>query len=159
MSKIGVRRVSHLAVLSAAVFFAAGCTHSAARTTMIPKDQAIMTPASQLQWKPMAGLPGAMQVALWGDIDKGEHGALYRWPAGTNAPLHWHTHGDHGVIVSGTLTLAKEGQAPVELPPGSFFSLGGGMKHATSCKAGADCVFFIHREGKFDATMVESAPK
>jgi quercetin dioxygenase-like cupin family protein len=106
---------------------------------------------------PMEGLPGAQQATLWGDIAKGEHGALYKWPAGTTAPLHWHTNGEHGVVVSGTLTLAPEGGSAKELPAESYVSMAGGTKHATTCTAAADCVFFIHREGKFDVNMVGAA--
>jgi len=121
----------------------------------IPKDQAQIWPASQMRWEPMPGIDGATQAPLWGHPSNGEYGALYRWPAGTTVPLHSHTHGDHGVIVSGTLVLATEGKPAVELGPGSYFSFGSGVRHTTACKAGADCLFVVHREGKFDVTMAE----
>ncbi len=125
----------------------------------IPAGQAILWPASQMKWEPFTPIPGASQARLWGDPNGTEHGVLYRWPAGSGAPLHWHTHGDHGVVVSGTVSFTTEGKAAVDLGPGSFFSFGGGVKHVTSCKAGADCLFFVHREGRFDATMVETPKK
>lgn len=125
----------------------------------VPKDTADLWPASQLKWEPMPGLPGAMQAPLWGHPQKGEHGVMYKWPAGTSVPLHWHSRADRAVVVAGTMLLAPEGKPAVELGPGSFFSFGGHVKHATSCKAGADCVFFLEREGTFDATMVEGAKK
>jgi hypothetical protein len=55
------------------------------------------------------------------------------------------------------MTLAVEGAPPKELPPGSYFSMAGGTKHATACKEGTDCVFFIEREGPFDVQIVEDA--
>lgn len=123
----------------------------------IAKGTAIIWPASEVKWTPLEALPGAQVAALWGDIATGEHGALYKWPAGTTAPLHWHTNGEHGVIVSGTLALTPEGGAAKELSAGSYFSMAGGAKHVTACTAATDCVFFIHREGKFDVNMVGAA--
>jgi quercetin dioxygenase-like cupin family protein len=117
--------------------------------------------ASDMKWAPMPGLEGAQQVPLWGDPTKEAHRILYKWPAGTKAPLHSHTSGDRGLIVSGTLSLAVEGAAPKMLPAGSYFSLAGGVKHVTAVEGDAPCVFYVEREGAFDAIMAEpaSAPK
>lgn len=111
--------------------------------------------ADEMKWVPMPGLEGAQQVALFGDPTKEAHRILYKWPAGTKAPLHTHTHGDRGVIVSGTLSLAVEGAAPKMLPPGSYFSLAAGTKHITAVEGNAPCIFYIEREGSFDAVMVK----
>ena len=116
-------------------------------------------PAGDIKWSPMEGLEGAKQAPLWGDPTKEAHGILYQWPAGTKVPLHTHTFGDRGVVISGTMTLAVEGAPPKKLPPGSYFSLAGGTQHATGCEEGAPCVFFIQREGKFDAVMVDAGAK
>src|ERR1700741_340592 len=116
-----------------------------------PKPQKItgatLMPAADMKWVPMPGLEGAMQVPLWGDPTKEAHRILYKWPAGTKAPVHTHTHGDRGVIVSGTLSLAVEGAPPKKLPAGSYFSLAGGTKHATAVEGDQPCVFFLEREG------------
>ena len=120
-----------------------------------------LMPAGEMKWVPMPGLEGAMQVPLFGDPTKEAHRILYKWPAGTKAPVHTHTSGDRGMIVSGTLSLAVEGAPPKMLPAGSYFSLAGGVKHATAVEGDAPCVFYLEREGAFDAIMVEqaSAPK
>ena len=117
--------------------------------------------ASEMKWAPMPGLEGVLQVPLFGDPTKEAHRILYKWPAGTKAPVHTHTSGDRGMIVSGTLSLAVEGAPPKMLPAGSYFSLAGGVKHATAVEGDAPCVFYLEREGAFDAIMVEpaSAPK
>lgn len=111
--------------------------------------------ADEMKWVPMPGLEGAQQVALFGDPTKEAHRILYKWPAGTKAPLHTHTYGDRGLIVSGTLSLAVEGAAPKMLPPGSYFSLAAGTKHITAVEGTAPCIFYIEREGSFDAVMVK----
>jgi len=117
--------------------------------------------AADMKWVPMPGLEGAQQCALWGDPTKEAHRILYKWAKGTKAPMHTHTSGDRGVVVSGTLSLAVDGAAPKLLPAGSYFSLAGGVKHATAVEGDAPCVFFIEREGAFDAISAEaaSAPK
>ena len=107
----------------------------------------------------MEGLEGAKQAPLWGDPTKEMHGILYQWPAGTKVPLHTHTFGDRGVVISGTMTLAVEGGPAKRLPPGSYFAMAGGTKHETGCEEGAPCVFFIEREGLFDVKMVEAGAK
>ena len=109
----------------------------------------------ELKWAPMTGLPGAMQAQLWGDPTKEAHRIFYKWPVGTKAPLHTHTYGDRGVIVSGTLSLAVEGAPPKKLPAGSYFSLAAGTKHVTAVEGEVPCVFYIEREGPFDAVMVQ----
>jgi len=120
-----------------------------------------LMPASEMKWVAMPGLEGAQQCALWGDPTKEAHRILYKWAKGTKAATHTHTAGDRGVIVSGTLSLAVDGAAPKLLPAGSYFSLAGGVKHATAVEGDAPCVFFIEREGAFDAISAEpaTAPK
>ena len=51
-----------------------------------------------------------------------------------------------------------DGAPPKLLPAGSYFSLAGGVKHATAVEGDAPCVFFIEREGAFDAISAEPAP-
>lgn len=132
--------------------FAAARTTEAQATKISGKT---LMPASEMKWVPMPGLDGAQQVALWGDSTKEAHRILYKWAAGTKAPVHTHTYGDRGLVVSGTLSLAVEGAAPKHLPAGSYFSLGGGVKHATAVEGDAPCVFYIERDGPFDARMVD----
>lgn len=116
-----------------------------------------LMPVGDLKWVPMPGLEGAQQAQLWGDPTKEAHRIFYKWAAGTKAPVHTHTSGDRGVVISGTLSLAVEGAPPKMLPAGSFFSLAGGVKHATAVEGNAPCVFYIEREGPFDAVMVQEA--
>lgn len=111
----------------------------------------------ELKWVPMPGLAGAQEAMLFGDPTKEAHRIFYKWAPGTKAPTHTHTSGDRGVVISGTLSLAVEGAPPKKLPAGSYFSLAGGVKHVTAVEGDAPCVFYIEREGPFDAVMVEEA--
>jgi hypothetical protein len=128
----------------------------APKTSMKITGKTLM-PVDELKWVPMPGLEGAQQAVLWGDPTKGPHRIFYKWAAGTKAPTHTHTNGDRGVVISGVLSLAVEGAAPKKLPPGSYFSLGGGVHHATAVEGDQPCVFYIEREGPFDAVMADSA--
>jgi quercetin dioxygenase-like cupin family protein len=135
-----------------AVAALAGAVAIAAEARIAP-NTATFWPAAQIKWQPMAGLPGASEAHLWGDPTKEAHGVLYRWPAGTAAPLHHHSHGDRGVIVSGSLVITPDGGREQVLGPGSYFTMAAGVKHTTTCKTGAECVFFVAREGAFDVVM------
>jgi hypothetical protein len=145
--KTAVTGMLVLAGLAAAATARAG-------SARIAKGTAVLWASGEIKWVPMpGGPPGALQSPLWGDATAGEHGMLYKWPAGTQVPVHTHTNGEHGSVISGTLGLAVNGAPLKSLPAGSYFSMAGGTPHATSCAPGADCVFLIHREGAFDAVM------
>jgi len=113
--------------------------------------------AEDLEWTALPGIPGAEQSKLAGDPAKGPHRAFFKYPVGLKSPVHTHTHGDRGVIVSGTLSLAVDGAPAMELPPGSFFSLGAGVKHVTAVVGEEPCVFYMEREGPFDVVVPEEA--
>lgn len=112
--------------------------------------------AGDLKWVPLPGIPGAEQVALVGDPQKEAHRAFFRYPVGLKAPLHTHTFGDRGVIVSGVLSLAVEGAPPKRLPPGSYFSIAAGTPHLTAVEGDQPCVFYMEREGPFDVVMADA---
>ena len=118
--------------------------------------KSLMT-AEELKWVPMPGIDGAMQSPVFGDPAKEAHRVFYKFPVGMKAPLHTHTNGDRGVIVSGNLGLAVEGAPMKKLGPGSYFSMAGGTKHVTTVEGDAPCVFYVERDGPFDVVMAEEA--
>ncbi len=115
---------------------------------------------SELKWVPLPGIDGAQEALLVGDPAKEAHRAFFKYPAGLKSPMHNHSYGDRGVIISGTLSLAVEGAPAKKLPPGSFFSIAAGIPHVTAVEGKEPCVFFMEREGPFDVVVVdESAGK
>lgn len=116
-----------------------------------------LMPASELKWVPLPGIEGAQQVLLVGDPAKEAHRAFFKYPVGLKSPLHNHTWGDRGVIVSGTLSLAVDGAPAKKLPPGSFFSIAAGIPHVTAVEGSEPCVFYMEREGPFDVVVVSEA--
>lgn len=114
---------------------------------------------SDLKWVPLPGLAGAEQALVVGDPAKAAHCAFYRFPVGLKSPVHNHSFGDRGVVVSGVLTMAVDGAPAKRLPPGSFFSIAGGIPHVTAVEGNEPCVFFIEREGPFDVVVVDGVKK
>jgi quercetin dioxygenase-like cupin family protein len=114
--------------------------------------KAVLWPAADLKWADVPNFPVKMAV-LWGDPAKGAHGALHKFPAGFEAPMHHHTADHHVVVVAGTMTLTPAGEAAKSLPAGSYFMFAGKKSHATKCEAGAECVLFIDCAGAWDVLL------
>jgi len=115
----------------------------------------------RLKWTDIPDVKGAKQAVLWGDPSKGAHGMFVTFPAGTEVPLHTHSHDGRGAVISGTLVITLEGKTPKELVSGSYFFVPGEQKHTTGCKSGANCLFLDQSSGAFDLKMAEAtaAPK
>lgn len=115
--------------------------------------------ADELKWiDPKDSPPGVQLAVLWGNPEKGAHGAEHKFPGGFEAPLHHHTSAYKGVVISGTLVVTPDGGAAKSLPAGSYFSVPGGNKHTTKCEGASGCVIFIEAAGKWDVVM-ENAKK
>lgn len=135
----------------------AACTCTRGADGCLPIERSQLLAAQELDWRPLPGIAGAEQAPLVGDPFEGAHRAYFRYPVGLASPLHAHTYGDRGVVVSGTLSLAVEGAPAKRLPAGSFFSIPAGVPHVTRVEGSEPCVFFMEREGPFDVVLVETA--
>jgi quercetin dioxygenase-like cupin family protein len=109
--------------------------------------------ASELKWTDIAAVQGAREAVLWGDPVKEGYGKLNRWKAGTEVPLHFHPFEARGVVLEGTMTFTPEGGAAKELGPGSYWHMPGKVKHVTTCKPGADCVFLTTSRMRHETRM------
>jgi hypothetical protein len=136
-----------------------GSTGNAAETKAAPAakgggGKAVLIPAGEMKWTtPPNSPPGVQLAVLWGDPAKGAFGALHKLPAGFAQPLHHHSAGYRGVVVSGTFLQAPEGEAEKSLGPGSYFQYSGKKKHVTKCAAGAECVIFMDSGGAWDMVV------
>jgi quercetin dioxygenase-like cupin family protein len=94
--------------------------------------------------------PDRRFALLWGDPKAGPAGVVVEMKAGT-APF-WHMHGKDVriVVLAGTVDFVQSGQEPHTLSPGGYVMQPGGFKHSESCKAGADCVLYIHGDQGVD---------
>jgi anti-sigma factor ChrR (cupin superfamily) len=113
--------------------------------------------ADEKKWVPLPGIDGSDAGAVFGDPTKEAHRVFYKFPVGLKAPLHTHTGGDRGVIISGNLRPRGRGRADEEVGAGSYFTMAGGTKHVTTVEGDTPCVFYVEREGPFDVVMAEDA--
>lgn len=119
--------------------------------------KAVLWAAEDLKWvDPPNSPPGVKMAVLWGDPAKGPNGTFQKLPAGFSAPLHYHSSGHKGVVISGTLALTPEGASEKKLGPGSYFTFTGKKKHITRCEPGADCVLFIDAGGPWDVVLADA---
>ena len=155
------KRICCLFVLAAAAWPIASRAQTAAAEAPAKAAEAVAAPtlwsASELKWTDIAAVKGAKQAILWGDPAKEGFGKLNRWPAGAEVPLHYHPFEVRGVVLEGTVTITPEGGAAKELGPGSYWHLPGKVKHVTTCKPGADCVFLTTSKLRYETRMVAAA--
>jgi hypothetical protein len=114
--------------------------------------QALIIPASQLQWSVQTpGLPIRIST-LWGDRDAGPFGELVKLPGGFDSGLHAHTGDYRGVLVAGTWIHIEENGAGADqqLTPGSYVLQPGRGMHVDQCKPGAECILFIYQTERPD---------
>ena len=110
----------------------------------------VVMPADSIKWED-GPAKGTHIAKLWGDYTKGgPYGVLVKFDAGVMHPIHHHTQTLKTVIVSGTFVFKPEGGTETKLGPGSFLKQQGNKKHESGCAAGAECVFFMTSNDKFD---------
>ena len=120
------------------------------------RGNAVLTPASEIQWNDVPGFPGVQLAAVGGNPGKGAHHSMLKFVGGFEAPVHHHTTDHYGTVVAGTLVLTSGGRE-VRLPPGSYFAFTGKMPHTTRCEKGADCILSIDARGKWDVVPAKAA--
>jgi len=119
----------------------------------------LFIPAAELKWSDLdpKGAPGVKVADLWGDHRSGAFGALFKLPAGFAVPLHTHSYDMKVVIISGTYIQTPEGKPAFRLSAGSYLMQpGGDYRHATSCDAASECLFFVESKGAFDLKLVDT---
>jgi quercetin dioxygenase-like cupin family protein len=110
---------------------------------------ATVWPGGDLLWKEMPGMANVKVATLWGDLESGSHGALVRIPADNRFPLHTHSNAVKLVVISGVFHYAPGDGPDVELGPGSYLMVPGGLRH-TSGTGDAQCELFQEGMGKWD---------
>src|SRR5262249_2702745 len=113
------------------------------------KKEAVQMPAAEMKWAEVPDTGGVQVAPLWGDMKKGAHGAMAKFPPGTTHPLHTHTPELKVVVISGEFTYGPEGGPEKTFGPGSFLMIPGGTKHTSGCAGSAPCVMFQEGSAKF----------
>lgn len=107
-------------------------------------------------------LQGPKLGVITGDSDKGPYSGLLQIPGGFESPWHSHTGSYEAVMVSGTSkhwVKGEDGAKAKKLPPGSYWTMPGGVDHISACEKGPDCVMFIWQSTKFDFVPGKDAAK
>jgi len=151
-------RVLYASVLLASAAILAAPTSAPAQT----QDQSGVEPQvvdfRDVEW----GLPGTtprfplgVQTAQLGvDRDSGGPTYLARFPAGSHFDLHWHTHDEYVVVMSGGVTLVL-GEDTHSLSQGDYVVIPGSMSHSWDVPEGQPVVILVRRGGPADFNFVD----
>lgn len=112
---------------------------------------------ARLQWGPCpAFLPAGCQIAvLHGNPGQPNADVLFKLPAKSKLPLHWHSSAERMVLVAGELQVTYEGQKTAVLKPGTYAYGPAKRSHSGACVSAVPCVLFIAFESPVDAVPVE----
>jgi quercetin dioxygenase-like cupin family protein len=143
----------------AAACFAALSAHAQAQDAK-PKppstEELLAADPASAKWMPATtpGVPAGAQVALVGvDPTTGGATAYAKFPPGYHLPLHWHSHAEYSVLLSGKANLTAAGKQHA-LEPGSYVVIPAKVQHELTCGAGAECVLLTRRAGPTDYNFV-----
>jgi quercetin dioxygenase-like cupin family protein len=121
----------------------------------------VMMTAGDMKWEEIPDSHGVQISTLWGDFNKGAHGVIVKFPAGTTHPLHTHSSELKTVVISGNFLFGSEGGAEKKFGPGSYLVVPARSKHVSGCDAAGPCMLFQQSMGKFDMKVAgapEAAP-
>lgn len=142
--------------LAAAALVAGGLSAS---TAALAEERALVVPpdSADLEWGPCPPFmpQGCVIAVLHGNPAEPNADILFKLPAGTTAPQHWHTSAERMVLVSGEMEVRYEGQEPVTLATGQYAYGPPRLPHDATCHSDEDCVLFIAFEEPVDAIPVE----
>lgn len=124
-----------------------------------PADQGSARNLSELKFAPVAGLPTCVQIAIEsGDPTRGAFVGLVKAKTGCTVPWHWHTGGEHLMIIEGTARVhMKDMGKPVALRAGGFTMMPSHHIHEFKCTEA--CTFFLYSDQKFDIHYVDPQGK
>jgi anti-sigma factor ChrR (cupin superfamily) len=141
----GINKLSIAALFCLAAASVASAAEPAKPVTMTP---------DQIKWVANPTVKGVMTAVVWGDMDKGAHGAFHKFTAGFMAPLHTHSANTKIVVISGTMSMTGEDGKEMKFPAGSFYTQPNTFKHVTKCLAGSDCLIYVEADAAWDLKVV-----
>jgi quercetin dioxygenase-like cupin family protein len=89
-------------------------------------------------------------------VDPANGGPTYlaRFPAGSHFDLHWHTHSEYAVVMSGAVTIVL-GDETHALTQGDYVVIPGAMNHSWDVPTGEAVVILVRRDGPADFNFVD----
>jgi len=124
-------------------------TLAAAATAESLKRPTNATPAD-LRWADTGLGPLASPVS--GDFTRGAHVTYLKFASGMKTSLHTHSADYVGIVVAGNARHVVKGMPETEkiLPPGSHWFMPANLEHVSECLPGAECIFALIQNDKFD---------
>jgi oxalate decarboxylase/phosphoglucose isomerase-like protein (cupin superfamily) len=143
-------------LILAAIFASSAALADDSPSPKAGRKSPVMIKADDLKFVESPKAAGVQIATLWGDMSKGNYGAIAKFPPGQRHPLHTHTADLKTVVVSGTWVTGADDASAKEYGPGSYLFIPGGWKHVSGCKEGAECMLFQQSPGKFDLMPADS---
>lgn len=141
----------------AGILFLHNATTSFAESVGITSEKVI--DLADVEWGPAGeggrGFPKGVQTAPQG-IDSVTGGITYyaKFPAGSHYALHWHSHDEYVVVVSGKLEI-QLGEESHSLEVGSYIVIPGALNHSWTVPAeGNEAIILVRRAGPADFHFV-----
>lgn len=114
--------------------------------------------SGELNWADMIPEIVAFAPAYGNEADA--HGRYARIQPGATVPMHTHGEAYHAVLLSGRLVnLLDTSDNRVEIAPSDYWHMAGGRPHGHICLSAEPCLVYIHSEGPWSATLVETPPE
>jgi hypothetical protein len=118
-----------------------------------PAGQLVEVPSAEMKWEEF--FPGGPLESFMVGSKEAKHGPtafFIKFKGGFDSGWHVHESDYTGVVLSGTiLETSKGSDAAKPLGPGSYYRQPK-VVHKTQCTGAADCLLYIHEEGKFSFT-------
>lgn len=106
----------------------------------------------------MPGVPSCMKIAVQrGDPSKGASTLLLKFMPGCRVPWHWHTAGEHLIVVSGSGKLEMKDGKPAVTKSGDYAYLPGKSIHQFT--ATTALIMFDMPDAAFDIHYVDASGK
>ena len=116
--------------------------------------KAVTISAADMKWSEIPNTKIQLST-LWGDFNKSAHGAIAKFPAGDEHPMHSHSANLKLIILQGNYLFNGVGEKAKVYPPGSYLMIPGGYKHFSGCDKSGPCVVFQEGDAAFDMTPAE----
>lgn len=116
---------------------------------------------SEMKFTTIPGVPTCFEGSVQqGDPANTSFILLAKVKTGCAVPWHWHSAGEHLMIVSGSARVAMTGVGqgkPVVLRAGGFASMP--AKHVHEMRCEKSCTLYLYSDGKFDIHYVDPQGK
>ncbi|MCM8570132.1 cupin domain-containing protein [Gramella jeungdoensis] len=97
-------------------------------------------------------MPNGCNIAiLHGDPASNNADILFKVPANSDIPLHWHNSAERMILISGEMEVTYEGESTQILKVGSYGYGPAKKPHTAKCKDKGPCILFIAFEKPVDA--------